>query len=114
MAGRDSCDPCSIGFLTSAAVASARAGEHERARRYVDEAERVAGMWQGGAWSAAVWEARAELRLAEGEPRRAAALFGEAAEGFARAGHPLAAKRCREAARDAERLAGNGRGTGMS
>lgn len=107
LAGRTICEPCSIGFLTAAAIASARAGDRERAGRYLGEAERVSGMWQGGAWAAAVWEARAEVRRAEGDAVRAAALFQEAADAFAEAGHPLAAERCRAAA-------GNGSGTAGS
>lgn len=111
--GRDVCDPCSIGFLTAAAIASARAGRVEPARRYLADAERVSGMWQGGAWPAAVWEARAHLRLADDDPLRAAALFREAAEAFARAGHPLAEARCRAAAESADSDAAprNGSGT---
>lgn len=100
--GREVCDPCSMGYLAAATIASARAGEREAAGRYLEDAQRVSGMWQGGPSAAAVWEARAELRLAEGEPRQAAALFREAAAGFARAGHPLAEDRCRAAADAAE------------
>ncbi|MGH7821795.1 MAG: BTAD domain-containing putative transcriptional regulator, partial [Candidatus Binatia bacterium] len=66
--------------------------------RYLDDAERIAGMWQGGPWVAAVWEARGELRLAEGDPSQAAALFKEAADGFARVGRTLDEERCRTAA----------------
>ena len=104
--GREVCDPCSMGYLAAAAMAAARAGEPQTARRYLSDAERVSGLWQGGASAAAVWEARAELRLAEREPRQAAALFREAAAGFSRAGHTLADARCRAAAESAERATG--------
>ena len=52
-------------FRTAAAVALAEAGEVEQVNRRLDEAERVAGMWNGGPWVAAVWEARGGQRRAE-------------------------------------------------
>jgi DNA-binding SARP family transcriptional activator/predicted negative regulator of RcsB-dependent stress response len=93
-----SCEPCSMGYLTSAATASARAGDLDRARSFLGEAERIAGMWQGGLWSGAVWEARGNLRRAEGDDERARAMFREAAEEFARGGNRSDAARCLEAA----------------
>ncbi len=93
-----SCEPCSMGYLTSAATASARAGELDRARSFLAEAERIAGMWQGGLWTGAVWEARGILRQAEGEGEQAHAMFREAAQAFARAGNQSDAARCLEAA----------------
>lgn len=96
------CEPCSMGYITSAAKASARAGDLDRARSFISEAERISGMWQGGLWTGAVWEARGTLRQAEGESEQARAMFREAAEAFARAGNESDATRCREAA------AGNG------
>ena len=93
-----SCEPCSMGYLTSAAAASARAGDLDRARSFLTEAERIAGMWQGGQWTGAVWEARATLREAEGEDEQARAMFREAAKAFARAGNQSDAARCLEAA----------------
>jgi tetratricopeptide (TPR) repeat protein len=92
------CEPCSMGYLTSAATASARAGELDRARSFLAEAERIAGMWQGGLWSGAVWEARGHLRRAEGDDERARAMFREAAEEFGRGGNRSDAARCLEAA----------------
>jgi len=87
-----------MGYLTSAATASARAGELDRARSFLAEAERIAGMWQGGLWTGAVWEARGILRQAEGEVEQARAMFREAAEAFARAGNQSDAARCLGAA----------------
>ena len=98
LAALESCEPCSMGYLTSAAKASARAGELDRARSFIAEAERIAGMWQGGPWTGAVWEARGILRQAEGEGAQARAMFREAAEAFARAGNRSDAARCSEAA----------------
>jgi DNA-binding SARP family transcriptional activator/predicted negative regulator of RcsB-dependent stress response len=92
------CEPCSMGYLTSAATASARAGELDGARSFIAEAERIAGMWQGGPWTGAVWEARGTLRQAEGDAAQARAMFREAADVFASAGSRSDAKRCLEAA----------------
>jgi hypothetical protein len=92
------CEPCSMGYLTTAATATARAGDLERARSFLAEAERIAGMWQGGLWSGAVWEARGNLRRAEGDDDRARAMFREAAEEFARGGNQSDAARCLAAA----------------
>lgn len=98
LARMESCEPCSMGYLTSAATASARAGKLDRARSFIAEAERIAGMWQGGPWTGAVWEARGNLRQAEGQDAQARAMFREAAEAFARAGNQSDAARCLEAA----------------
>ncbi len=95
---RNVCPPCSMGFRVAAAVAYARAGRLDQARLRLQAAESIAGMWPGGAWHAAVWEARAVLRQAEGDLKRAAALFNEAADQFAELGRPLDRDRCRAAA----------------
>ena len=92
------CEPCSMGYLTSATAATARAGDLDRARSFLAEAERIAGMWQGGLWTGAVWEARGVLRQAEGEAEQARAMFREAAEAFARTGNESDAERCLAAA----------------
>jgi DNA-binding SARP family transcriptional activator len=89
------CDPCSISFRVHAAAASARNGDLPRARRHLADAERISGMWQGGPWTAAVWEARAALRAAEGNPAQAAALLHEAADAYAQAGRKPDEQRCR-------------------
>src|SRR5581483_2561322 len=91
-----SCEPCSMGYLTSAAMASAGAGELVRAGSFIPEGEGIAGMWQGGLWTGAVWEARGILRQAEGEGEQARAMFREAAQAFARAGNQSDAARCLE------------------
>jgi hypothetical protein len=87
-----------MGYLTSAAAATARAGELDRSRSFITEGERIAGMWQGGVWTGAVWEARGILRQAEGDDEQARAMFREAAGAFARAGNDSDAARCLEAA----------------
>ena len=95
---RNVCAPCSMGLRVASAIAYARAGRLDQARRRLQAADQVAGMWPGGAWHAAVWEARGVLRQAEGNPRRAAALFNEAADQFAELDRPLDRDRCRAAA----------------
>jgi hypothetical protein len=105
------CEPCSVDYLVGSSIALARAGDLEGARSLLERAEHVAGMWQGGPWLAATWEARGELRLAELEPVQAAALFREAARGFGRVGHALAERRCLGAADRAEWGPGNAPGT---
>jgi DNA-binding SARP family transcriptional activator len=98
LAGDVVCPPCSMGFHVAAAMALARSGRMDQARKRLDEAERLAGMWPGGPWHAAVWEARGVLRKAEGDGDQAAALFKEAAERFAIVGRPRDEARCRAAA----------------
>jgi DNA-binding SARP family transcriptional activator len=92
------CHPCSMGFHVAASIALARVGDLGGSARHLESAERISGMWQGGPWQAAVWEARAHLRFAEGGHVQAAALFREAADAFARTGHPMDEARCRTAA----------------
>jgi DNA-binding SARP family transcriptional activator len=98
LADRDLCPPCSMGFRVAATVALARAGDLQQARARLEGAERIAGMWQGGPWLAAVWEARGVLRQAKGDHAQATALFTEAADQFARARWPVDEARCRAAA----------------
>ncbi len=93
-----SCEPCSMGYLTTAATTSARSGDLQRARAFIAEAERISGMWQAGPWIGAVWEARGILRQVEGDQAQARAMFREAAEAFERAGNRAEADRCLAAA----------------
>lgn len=92
------CDPCSMAFRIEAARACARAGDLVRARRYISDAQRIAGLWHGGAWSAALWEVHAELRRREGNHPQAIALFREAADAYATLHRPRDQARCRAAA----------------
>jgi DNA-binding SARP family transcriptional activator len=96
---RNVCPPCSMAFRMAAAVTFARTGHLDQARHRLQAAERIAGMWQGGAWHAAAWEVRGVLRQAEGDTIRATALYNEAADQFAELGRPLDSDRCRAAAR---------------
>jgi tetratricopeptide (TPR) repeat protein len=95
LAGGSSCQPCSMGFRAASAIALAEAGELEQVGRRLDEAERLAGMWSGGPWVAALWEARGVQRRAQGSDERALAAFSEAAERFGELGRPLDEARCR-------------------
>ncbi|MEJ2856906.1 MULTISPECIES: AfsR/SARP family transcriptional regulator [unclassified Saccharothrix] len=98
LASEHVCEPCSMVFRTEAARACARADDLGRARRHLAEAERIGGLWQGGPWTAALWEVRAELRRAAGQTRQASALFLEAADQFAALRRPWEEHRCRAAA----------------
>jgi DNA-binding SARP family transcriptional activator len=91
------CDPCSIAFRVNAARTCAGTHDLVRARRHLADAERIAGMWRGGPWTAAVWEARAAIRASEGYPAQASALLQEAADEYARAGRKPDELRCRAA-----------------
>jgi DNA-binding SARP family transcriptional activator len=90
------CQPCSMGFRAAAAIALAEGGEVEPVGRRLDEAERIAGMWNGGPWIAALWEARGVERQALGNDERAIAAFDEAASRFQELGRPLDQTRCQE------------------
>lgn len=94
---KEVCRPCSIGLAVAAAIACARRGNLARARYWLAHAERLAGMWSGGPWQAAVWEARAALRAAEGDVDQANALLNEAGSLFAQFGRTLDVARCRSA-----------------
>jgi tetratricopeptide (TPR) repeat protein len=91
----DFCNFCSIMLSVPAAIASARAGDLESARRHLDTAEQSALLWQGTSWEAAVAEAQAEVAAVTGEPGTARRCLESAADQFDRAGQPLDAERCR-------------------
>jgi DNA-binding SARP family transcriptional activator len=88
------CQPCSMAFRVASSIALAEAGEVDQAGRRISEAERLAGMWQGGPWVAAVWEARGVHRQAQGDLAQASALFQEAASRYAELGRSQDQARC--------------------
>jgi hypothetical protein len=90
----NTCQVCSMAYRTASAIALVDAGELDDVGRRLDEAERLAGMWHGGPWQAALWEARGVLRIAQGQRDRALSAFGEAAARFAELGRPLDQARC--------------------
>lgn len=89
-----SCQPCSMAFRTASAIALAEAGELEQVDRRLNDAERIAGMWHGGPWAAALWEARGVQRKAQKNGVRAVAAFAEAAARYEELGRPLDQERC--------------------
>jgi ATP/maltotriose-dependent transcriptional regulator MalT len=86
--------PCSISFRIASTRALIETGKLEQAKRRLEETERVAGMWNGGSWEAAVWEARGLLRQSQGHPQQAMALFEEAATRYAGLSRPRDQERC--------------------
>jgi len=102
LAGGEVCRPCSMGFRIAASTALAQTGDVDRADRRLEETERLAGMWQGGPWMAAVWEARGAIRLAQGRTEQGAALLHEAAARYGDLGRPAAQARCEARAAELE------------
>jgi DNA-binding SARP family transcriptional activator len=94
LANGRTCQPCSMGFRAASAIALAEAGTLDQVGRRLDEAERLAGMWSGGPWVAALWEARGVERRAQGNEDRAFAAFSEAAARFGELGRPGDRARC--------------------
>ena len=88
------CQPCSMALRTASAIALAEAGELEQVDRRLNEAERIAGMWHGGPWAAALWEARGVQRRAQKSEIRALAAFDEAASRYEELGRPRDQARC--------------------
>jgi DNA-binding SARP family transcriptional activator len=87
------CVYCGLAFRIAAAIASARAGEHEHAAMFMSEAEATAQLWRAGPWPAALDEARGEIVWASGDAERGRALLQAANETFAREGRRLDADR---------------------
>ena len=96
-ANTDACFFCLIMYEVPAAIACADAGDVAEARRHLALAEKSAALWEGTAWQAAMFEARAHLAQAEGFPADAAVALGRAARLFDEAAQPLDAARCRAA-----------------
>lgn len=93
------CDSCSMAFRIGACMVCSRAGMLDRARDYLADAARVAGMWSGGPWHAAIDEATATLQHAEGASTSVVTeRLEQAGASFADANRPRDAARCRAAA----------------
>ncbi|MCO8127044.1 AAA family ATPase [Acidimicrobiia bacterium EGI L10123] len=95
----ETCPGCRITFAVPAAIACATAGELDRALRYEEASAWLAQVvMRLPAWHAAHEEVRGHVRLAAGDPGLAKQHFARAVSGFAAAGHPLDAERCRSLA----------------
>lgn len=97
MGETDRCTFCDVMFEVPATIACADVGDLDEARRRLAKSEELAMRWDGGAWTAAVTEARAHIATAEGDERAAVDLFESASQLFEAAGQPLDARRCRQA-----------------
>jgi DNA-binding SARP family transcriptional activator/tetratricopeptide (TPR) repeat protein len=92
----ETCPACRIGLVVPAAIATARAGDLERAARYAETAELLANVvLLQPAWYAAVDEVKGHLARAAGDAEAALELFRQAAAGFRDSGQPLDEERCR-------------------
>ena len=92
----ETCPGCRITLEVPAAIAAARIGDLDRAEAHASTAEYLATVvMQLPAWDAAMEEVRGHLSRAKGLGDAAVAHFERAATGFAAAGQPLDADRCR-------------------
>lgn len=95
----ETCPGCRIALAVPAAIAAAHNGDLERAARYEAAADRLTSiLMRLPGWYAALDEVRGHRARSAGDHAAAAAHFCAAAEGFAAAGQPLDAQRCRAAA----------------
>ncbi|MCU1660532.1 MAG: hypothetical protein JWR58_597 [Pseudonocardia sp.] len=91
----ETCPGCRITLVVPAAIAAARAGDLDRAARYEQDAETLAGVvMRLPGWDAALEEVRGHLALARGGRVQATVRFRAAADGFRGAGQPLDEARC--------------------
>jgi hypothetical protein len=95
LADRDTCSFCIVMFAVPAAIACAKVGDVDEARELIAVATMSTRAWPGTAWTAALTEAQAHLADAEGDDDGAVALLEQAESGFAEAGQPHDAARCR-------------------
>lgn len=92
----ETCPGCRITLEVPAAIAAARIGDLDRAEAHASTAEYLATVvMQLPAWDAAMEEVRGHLSRAKGVGDAAVGHFERAATGFAAAGQPLDADRCR-------------------
>lgn len=91
----ETCPGCRITLAVPAAIAAARGGDLDRATRYEQATEMLAGVvMRLPAWDAALEEVRGHLARARGGGRQATARFRAAAKGFRDVGQPLDEARC--------------------
>ncbi|HWC26268.1 MAG TPA: BTAD domain-containing putative transcriptional regulator [Solirubrobacteraceae bacterium] len=87
------CAYCGMAFRVAAAIAAARAGQSDRAARFLSAAQLTAALWRGGPWTAALDESRGELAWMRGERAAARALLRASTDGFVRERRRLDAER---------------------
>jgi len=102
------CPTCSALLNPVAADAFAAVGDAEAARPFMEDAARVAEMFESSAWRAMAVSAEANLKAAEGDSAAAETQFEEAAGMYQQAGQPYWANRTRARA---EAVSGNAGGT---
>ena len=91
----ETCPGCRITLAMPAAIASAKAGDLDRADAWLEQAEYLTSVvMRLPAWDAALEEARGHRVLAGGDVDEAMERFRSAADGFAAAGHRLDHERC--------------------
>ena len=91
----ETCPGCRVTFAVPAAIASATAGDLDRALAYQESAEWLAHVvMRLPAWDAAYEEVCGHVAAATGDRRAATEHFATAAEGFATAGQPIDERRC--------------------
>lgn len=92
---RETCPGCRITLAVPAAIASARAGDLDRARHYAEVGQMLATVvMRLPGWDAAMDEVNGHLALAARDAAAASAHFRAAADGFRDAGQPLDQARC--------------------
>ena len=97
----ETCPGCRITLAVPAAIASARAGDEERADRWEAATEYLANVvMRLPAWDAALKEVRGHRARARGDGAEASEHFRTAAAGFRTAGQPLDDDRCTRLATD--------------
>jgi DNA-binding SARP family transcriptional activator len=98
-AGLTRCETCAMALHVAAVSGLARLGDIDGAREQLRVAERTASRWSGGDWDAALLEAGAALRRAEGASQAELRdLLHRAAGAFDEVGRRYDADRCRTAA----------------
>jgi tetratricopeptide (TPR) repeat protein len=91
----ETCPGCRITLAVPAAIATARAGDRERADAWADAAGYLATVvMRLPAWHAALEEIHGHRAQVDGDPGGARRHFETAAAGFAGAGQPLDEARC--------------------
>jgi DNA-binding SARP family transcriptional activator/tetratricopeptide (TPR) repeat protein len=103
---REMCRGCSPLFLLAAAGTCVLGGQPERAAGLLETVRGMGPGLQAGAWGAAINEVEAGLAMSRGAATDAATLLHQAADGYRRAGHLVAADRCAQSLTTARKVSG--------